>query len=229
MAIAALMLMTIAVSTVGCKSSNVSSKRNNSHKYVDLGLPSGTLWATCNVGANKPEEFGDYFAWGETTAKTTYDWKSYKYAKGTSDNDPKLTKYCRDSELGDNGFTDDLTILQPSDDAATVNWGNEWCVPTESQWKELFDNTIVTWTTLNGVSGRLYTASNGNSLFLPAIGERRGDELDKVGKNGNYWSNSNSDLYSRFAMYCRFGMDWNYIDCGEYRCYGLPVRPVRVK
>ena len=95
----------------------------NGHEYVDLGLPSGTLWATCNVGASKPEDYGGYFAWGETNPKNVYDWTTYKLCRGT---DRTLTKYCNDSYYGYNGFTDNLNTLQSNDDAATANWGIGW-------------------------------------------------------------------------------------------------------
>ena len=147
----------------------------NGHDYVDLGLPSGTLWATCNVGADKPEGFGDYFAWGETSPKTSYNWSTYQYCFGGSvDNDRcnTLTKYCDNSQYGYNGFTDSLTTLQAIDDAATVNWGNGWRTPSSNEWIELYYNTTSTMTTQNGVWGRLFIANNNMSLFLPAAGYR---------------------------------------------------------
>lgn len=156
------------------------------HEYVDLGLPSGTLWATRNVGANAPEEYGDYFAWGETLPKTTYDWSTYKYYGGYN----QLTKYCDYSAYGYNGFTDNLTTLQPSDDAATANWGSGWRMPSYEEWVELKENTTSTWMTRNGVNGRLFTASNGASLFLPAAGYRLNDELWQAVTSGCYWSSS---------------------------------------
>ena len=119
----------------------------NDHGYVDLGLPSGTLWATCNVGAETPEGYGDYYAWGETEPKTTYNWSTYQYANGTSLDDLQLTKYCSQFFFGYDGFTDNLTTLLPEDDAATVNWGAGWCMPTADQWGELLDNTSIAWTT----------------------------------------------------------------------------------
>lgn len=100
--------------------SNEESGTANGHEWVDLGLPSGTLWATCNVGANKPEDYGDYFAWGETTTKSTYNWDTYIYANGPIN---KLTKYCNNANYADNGFTDNLTTLQGRDDPAT-SWGS---------------------------------------------------------------------------------------------------------
>lgn len=135
--------------------------------YVDLGLPSGTLWATCNVGANSPEESGEAFAWGELVPKTDYTWENYKYSNGTS---KSLTKYCTKSEYGDNYFTDDLLELLPGDDVATMSWGADWRMPSKLQFDELLDESYTTAerATLNGVKGRKITSkSNGNSIFLP--------------------------------------------------------------
>lgn len=131
----------------------------NGHDYVDLGLPSGTLWATCNIGASSPENCGNYFAWGEVGAKAIYNWNTYKYCYGIQ---YQLTKYCNN---GKDGRVDNLTELQSIDDAASVNWGNGWCMPNKSQWKELKDNTTCTWITKNGMSGMLFTAKNGKSVF----------------------------------------------------------------
>ena len=195
----------------------------NGHDYVDLGLPSGTLWATCNVGATTPEGYGNYFAWGETEPKTSYNWSTYKYCNADYD---QLTKYCSNSSYGYNGFTDNLTVLQPSDDAATANLGSGWCMPTKGQWEELFQNTTNTWTTQNGVSGRLFTASNGRSLFLPAAGYRWDDELNLVGSNGYYWASSLGTDYPNRAV--NFG--FNSGSCGMYYYYrdsGQSVRAVR--
>ena len=114
------------------------SKQKDNHEWVDLGLPSGTLWATTNVGASKPEEYGDYFAWGETKPKSVYDWDTYKWCKG--DDYHQLTKYCNLSNYGDNGFVDNKTELDPGDDAAYVNWGSKWRMPSLEQMQELRDN-----------------------------------------------------------------------------------------
>ena len=132
----------------------------NGYEYVDLGLPSGLKWATCNVGAEKPEDFGDYFAWGETTPKKQYDWRTYKYCKGT---DRTLTKY---SDCN-NGFID-KTVLDSESDAATVNWGGLWRMPTDVELTELREQCTWTWTIQNGVNGYNVTGPNGNSIFLPA-------------------------------------------------------------
>ena len=186
------------------------------HEYVDLGLPSGTLWATCNVGANSPEESGDYFAWGETTTKDVYDWSTYRYCMGSQST---LTKYCSNASYGYNGFTDNLTTLLPEDDAATVNWGSGWCIPTAGQWGELYQNTTSTWTTQNGVPGRLFTAQNGNSLFLPR------SWFGTSGSQGWYWS---SELYIETyrARYFYFTPDYNGVPYWN-RDKGHNVRPVR--
>ena len=172
----------------------------NGHDYVDLGLPSGTLWATCNVGAETPEDYGDYFAWGETMPKGVYNWNTYQYCMGSENT---LTKYCNKSSYGYNGFIDNLTTLLPEDDAATANWGSSWRMPTVEDWEELYNNTTVTWTTQNGVRGRLFTASNGNSLFLPAAGVRWDGELNYTGDSCHYWSSSRytSDPSSAWDFY----------------------------
>ena len=195
------------------------------HAYVDLGLPSGLLWATCNVGAHAPEEYGDYFAWGETTPKDIYNWGTYQYCMGSSSS--TMTKYCNNSEYGYNGFTDDLTTLEPSDDAATANWGGGWRMPTKAEFEELYNNTTMTWTTQNSVNGRLFTASNGNSLFLPAAGYRYYSSLYDAGSYGFYWSSSLSTDYPNSSWAFRFDSgNYNMHDISR-RCYGQSVRPVR--
>ena len=195
----------------------------NGHGYVDLGLPSGTLWATCNVGATTPEGYGYYFAWGETKSKTTYNWDTYKYCNGGHD---QLTKYCNFYKFGYQGFTDNLTVLQPVDDAATANWGSGWCMPTKEQWEELYKNTDHSWKAWNGVNGRLFKGKNGAVLFLPAAGYRWDDELNGVGDYGRYWSSS---LYTDNPDNA-WGFDFNSDDYGmDYYDHlnGRSVRAVR--
>lgn len=194
------------------------------HGFVDLGLPSGLLWATCNVGADAPEEYGDYFAWGETQPKDYYGLNTYQYCNGSS---TTLTKYCNNSEYGYNGYTDDLTILLPEDDAATANWGSDWRMPTQAEWQELLDNTTNIWTTQNGVSGRLFTASNGNSLFLPAAGYRRDGSLSAAGSVGIYFSSSLYTDNPNNAWGFIFSSSMTYIFEFNSRYYGLSVRAVR--
>ena len=192
--------------------------------YVDLGLPSGLLWATCNVGAEMPEDYGNYFAWGETQPKDYYDWSTYQYCNGSENT---LTKYCNNSSYGYNGFTDDLTILLPEDDAATANWGSDWRMPTQAEIQELLDNTTFTWTQLNGVNGRLFTAANGNSLFLPAAGYRGDSSLFYADSIGNFWSSSLKTDGPNYAR--RFYSDWgNYGNGSSWRSCGQSVRPVRI-
>ena len=199
---------------------------SNGHEYVDLGLPSGNLWATCNVGANTPEDYGDYFAWGETQPKDYYDWSTYQYANGTSWEDPQLIKYCTEAYYGYNGFTDNLSTLLPEDDAATANWGSDWRMPTQEEWQELLNNTTVTWTTQNGVNGRLFTASNGNSLFLPAAGYHLYSNLYGSGSWGFYWSSSLSTDDPGSAWHLDFDSLGYYMDCIGRRD-GFTLRPVR--
>ena len=195
------------------------------HEHVDLGLPSGTLWATCNVGASAPEEYGDYFAWGETAPKDYYDWSTYKWCIGGT---YWLTKYCTESDCGYDGFTDGKTELDPEDDAAYVNWGPSWRMPTKEQCQELCDQCTWTYTERNGVFGRLVTGPNGNTLFLPAAGSRWYDSLYDAGSYGLYWSrtlNSRSPGYA-YGL-CFDSGDWNYCGYADRYC-GKTVRAVRV-
>ena len=200
-------------------------KENNlelGHEYVDLGLPSGLKWATCNIGATRPEEYGDYFAWGETEPKTTYNWSTYKYCKGTKNT---LTKYCREGSYGYNGFTDNKTVLDPEDDAASVNWGGNWRMPTDAEMIELREQCTWTWTTQNEVNGYKVVGKNGNFIFLPAAGCMDYSSLYDAGSFGYYWSSSlrMSYPYRAYIVDLVSGhVDGNYRD----RYYGLSVRPV---
>ena len=194
---------------------------SGAYQYVDLGLPSGLLWATCNVGAEIPEGYGSYFAWGEIQPKSSFLWNTYQYCHGSSNT---LTKYCNRSSYGYNGFTDNLTTLLPEDDAATANWGADWRMPTMTEWNELNNNTASTWATLNGVKGKLYTASNGNGIFLPSAGHRLGSSLSDAGSCGHYWSSSLYDYPNRAKEY-DFGVMNYYFD--SYRYFGQSVRAVR--
>ena len=197
------------------------------HEWVDLGLPSGTLWATCNVGASTPEENGKYFAWGETSPKSKYSWSTYKY--GTAEN--QLTKYCTQSNYGKNGFTDNKTVLDAEDDAATANWGNGWRMPTKGELDELCNNCSSVWTTQGGKKGRLLAGPNGNTLFLPAAGYYLEGSLYDAGSEGYYWSNSLGGNPDR-AYYLVFDWDDSYTNVIAYnhfnagRFNGQSVRPV---
>ena len=210
----------------------MSSGPQDEHEWVDLGLPSGTLWATCNVGASAPEEYGDYFSWGETEPKEVYNWSTNKWfiedhydANGIL-HFGGITKYCTNSSYGYNGFTDGKTELDPEDDAASVNWGASWRMPTLEQQQELKDNCTWTWTQQNGVKGCLVTGQNGNFIFLPAAG-MRGKKIYDEGLWGYYWSRSLHSDDSDDA----FSLNFNSDDVGLYdssRSGGFTVRAVRV-
>ncbi len=200
----------------------VSTGTLSGHDWVDLGLPSGTRWATCNVGTTVPEGYGDYFAWGETTTKTTYNWSTYIYCNGSNST---LTKYCNNSSYGNNGFTDNLTTLEASDDAAAANWGTGWRMPTREEMNELYSNCTHEWTTQNGVNGRLFTGPNGNSIFLPAAGRRVDSDLGYAGSCGYYMSSSLFSSGTDYAWSLYFNSDG--YDMGiSCRYYGLTVRAV---
>ncbi len=194
---------------------------SSAHEMVDLGLPSGLLWATCNVGASTPYEDGDFFAWGETEPKSDYSWSTYKWCNGSSST---LTKYCASSSYGYNGFTDDKTVLDAEDDAATVNWGAGYRMPTYAEFCEL--KSTCTWTWDSSHNGYTVTGKNGNSIFLPASGNRYGSSLIAHGSYGYYWS---ATLYSGAAFHAYFfyfdsGYHYPYFD--YYRYGGQAVRPV---
>lgn len=195
----------------------------NGHEYVDLGLPSGTLWATCNIGAETVEEFGDYFAWGETEPKELYDWKSYQYGRFIHER-YELNKYCTDSAYGFNGFVDNLTVMEPDDDVARTCWGEGWRMPTIGEWEELFLNTTGVWTTLNDVKGWRCTASNGNSLFLPAAGYWWDDAFNA--DLGLYWSRTINKEFPYRAWGFHFNCDSSHLCGSSDRNRGQTVRAV---
>ncbi len=192
----------------------------NGHEYVDLGLTSGTLWATCNVGATSPEDYGDYFAWGETTPKEIYNESTYKYCNGSYNT---LTKYCTYSDYG---TVDNKRTLESADDAATANWGGSWRMPTTTEQQELHEECIWVWTTLNGVNGYHVTGSNGNSIFLPVTGFYNESALSDSGVVGHYWSSSldesGSDGAYIFELYS-YSSAWGG---RRPRDWGHSVRPV---
>ena len=188
----------------------------NGHEYVDLGLPSGLKWATCNVGANKPEDYGDYFAWGEVTTKSEYTEKNYNFG------------------LLMTGFLNLITIgsLIKKYDAARVNWGGKWRMPTEEELNELWFKCEWVWMSQDGKCGYSVTGPNGNSIFLPAAGLRDGSSLYYAGSKGYYWSSTPGE-------YGDYGVCYLYFDdfkrettsscisiIGHSRYFGLSVRPV---
>ncbi len=199
------------------------------HGYVDLGL--SVMWATCNVGAESMLEPGDLIAWGEVSPKDNYADSTYKWG---GDGYRKVTKYVA-SEVS--GEIDSLLTLLPEDDAATVNWGDEWRMPTEEEWDELRENCYVEFRNVNGVAGHMITAKNGNWIFLPAVNYI--SEFNDSGKDehGYYWSSSLriNVYYSDWAISETLGHS-NYSGKGKdsakgamQRSWGMSVRPVRAK
>ncbi len=201
------------------------------HEYVDLGLPSGTLWATCNIGAEYPTDGGNYFAWGETATKHLFSCDNYKWCEGSM---YTLTKYNTSSSHG--SVVDDKKRLEAEDDAATVLWGPNWCMPTSTQIAELMNknHTTFTWTTMSTPRGgsmngyKIVSKYNDNFIFLPAVGYRDdGETTNEWGAYGYYWS---SDLSSEgpntgySLFFKRYKFEWT----GATRAVGHSIRPVRV-
>ncbi|MCQ2259273.1 MAG: hypothetical protein MJZ41_14985 [Bacteroidaceae bacterium] len=219
---------------------------NDTHEYVDLDLPSGTLWATMNVGAESPEDYGNYYAWGETKAygeedtsnahnysfnnnssykKTYYYCSTYKWCNDS--NSSSFTKYNTDSSRG---IVDNKKVLELADDAAYVNWGENWRMPTHAEMQELYNNCTWTWTSLNGKDGFKVSSKKDSSkyIFLPAAGYRDNGSLSIDGRGGFFWSSSLYEDYPFEARYLSF--DWGRIYPGYYdydRYLGFSVRPVR--
>ncbi|MCQ2340448.1 MAG: DUF1566 domain-containing protein [Paludibacteraceae bacterium] len=221
-----LTLMAVATITLtGCEKNSKDEPQmpltpSKDVQAIDLGL--SVKWANMNIGATTPEGYGAYFAWGETSPKTTYNWSTYKYMQSGKSSWEYITKYTvPDDEKkgiwynGDTFIGDNKTTLEPKDDAAHVNWGGNWRMPTKAECKELETQCTCTWTdnyNNTGVKGRIFTSNaNGNSIFLPA--------------SGYYWSSSLNEGGSYCADCLYFDSDrvsWG----STHRCYGLSVRPV---
>ena len=198
---------------------------NDGFQYVDLGLPSGTLWATCNVGASKPSDYGLYFQWGDTQGYTANqvgtgegqkkfasDWSDYKW--GVSPNFTKYTTLCLALEL--------------NDDAAHVNMGGDWHIPSPTQIRELIGNTTTAWTTLDGANGRLFTSKkdSSKSIFIPAAGGAWGGLVQLSGDYGSVWSSMLDTADVGSGQYLNFYSGDVNLGSGGYRCDGLSVRGV---
>ena len=197
-------LCCMAAAFAACEKNDVepTAGTENGHDYVDLGLPSGLKWATCNVGASTPEGYGDYFAWGETNTKSTYSLDTYTY-------------------------TDNKPVLDPENDAARINWGGAWRMPTDAEWQELRDNCTWTWKTLNGINGFEVKGSNGNAIFLPAAGFRSSNDVFYTGHYGCYWSSSLDTTAPSNAKFVEFQSEDNDIFRNYYsRVCGQSVRAV---
>ncbi len=203
----------------------------NGHDYVDLGLSSGTIWATCNVGADKPEVFGDYFAWGETESKveneyfSNYSWSSYKYCEGTYET---LTKYCTN---GAYGRIDGKDILETIDDAVAVLWGGDWRTPTTSEIQELIDECKWEWVADyngTGIAGCVVSSKkkgNTSAIFLPAAGYRYDFGIYDEGYGAFYWASKTHEEHSCHAYYLYFDADIANVSY-YYRAHGRSLRPV---
>lgn len=210
--------------------------------YVDLGLSSGTLWATCNLGAKSPEQFGDYYGWGEIKPHFYkgkwskplqegyygYCWPNYRLCNRSF---KLLTKYCCHEEYGNKGFTDYRVLLNPEDDAASVVMGRQWHIPTEEQWQELIDEAVWTWTeNYHNTSVSGYIVANRHNkdvhIFLPAAGFYDKNRFFQGGFTGDYWSSSLDSDDSSYAWFVSFHHD----DCNvvrNNRYYGISIRAVR--
>ena len=207
---------------IGKRSKGGVVRKEDEVKYVDLGFPSGTIWATCNLGASSPEEYGNYYAWGETEPKDKYTWGNYKFE--TQNNFIKnFEKYNKE---------DGKTILDPEDDAAHVVLGGKWHMPTKEQIKELIDNTNIEKSELKGVEGILFTSkTNDNTLFFPFSGYMVDSSVHE-NYGCYYWSSSLNEKYSDNAI----SIDSDYYDrhksddwekfSSEYRYRGLCIRGV---
>lgn len=185
----------------------------NGHEWVDLGL--SVKWATCNVGASSPSEYGDYYAWGETSTKSSYDWSNCFDCLDTTGNSWGTYK------LGGQ------TRISPSSghDTARENWGVTWRMPTDAENDELCTKCKWTWTSQGGHNGYKVTGPNGNSIFLPAAGYRFGTVSGSVGSYGYYWSGTLTSSLSNFARGLSFGSSGHDTN-GNGRRYGRSVRPV---
>ena len=203
------------------------------HEYVDLGL--SVKWATCNVGADKPEDYGDFFAWGELAPKESYTWENYRFRAGGNDySDIRFSKYTSTNNEGKSLNVDDKTVLAPEDDAAHVYWGGEWRMPTYDEWNELHDSCTWTWTTVNSGPGlqfvngyRIRSNVQGytdSTIFLPAAGYyTSGNHIES--SFNHYWSSSPPSKDSRYVRCLSFTPKDIYNETVR-RSNGMPIRPV---
>ncbi len=192
-------------------------------EYVDLGLPSGTLWATCNIGASSSGDYGHYFAWGETKPKGAYNWLSYIFGTDKS----QLTKYCSVADYGKDGYVDSKYTLDLEDDAAYINWGSDWRMPTAEEVAELVESCSWTWCIVDGKIGCKGMGTNGNTIFFPAAGRYDGGSLWHTGEYGYYWVSSlfqnQPDCSESFFFHAE--EIWAYSCWGRF--FGFPIRAIK--
>lgn len=195
----------------------------NGHDYVDLGL--SVKWATCNVGASSLSDYGNYYAWGETSTKAKYCWDTYKWCNGSSES---FIKYCTDSKYGN---IDNKTTLELSDDVANSKWGMPWRLPTEKECEELSEKCTWKWTTINGHKGNIVTGPNGNSIFLPAAGQYENAVIYGRNEGGYYWSSSlhrdtGYDAIPLSNLKHQSTVPFLRASGGQLRSTGCTIRPV---
>ncbi len=231
----AFLALSLCVSLSACGSDDDDAPEVKDGSYapagvvaVDLGLPSGTKWANVNLGASKPEDTGDYFAWGEIVGYSLessgehFAWSNYQWGNG---DESSLTKYGFENKYGKFGVEDNLTILSLEDDAAHVIWGGNWHIPTSDDIKELVEKCTWTWVKHGDTNGYEIKGANGKSIFIPAAGERSGNEHRFLNTGGRIWTSTLASDDPRHAQYLLFyGGEHSLKDFNRY--YGLTIRPV---
>lgn len=220
MKVQAILFFSVLILLPSCKDDNevlltsyLTCPDNNHPHPIDLGLPSGTKWACCNVGATDPEDYGGYFAWGEIEEKDYYDESTYKY--------------CNDNGEFFNHIGND--IAGSKYDVAHMKWGGEWCMPTDYQQRELRENCSCKWTIQKGVDGLLIVGSNGGTIFLPAAGDRLCDYFNNKGVSGSYLSSSLNPNDENFAYHLWFDTNkqsWKFSYGYSIRYKGVTVRAI---
>ena len=236
LALTAVVMMSVAFTA--CSSDDNDSKPNpDAFEYVDLGLPSGTKWATCNVGANKPEQSGNYYAWGEIKTKKNYDWSTYKWMEKGKANWKNINKYTVPDKQTDAIWYSDQTIssfkgdnkkiLEDEDDVATVKLGKPWRTPTKDELQELISECNWAWINDNDKKGfEIKSRRNNNKIFMPVAGFRKDSEILSAGNVGFYMSKSIDTNNSSKCEYLNLNIVKSFIS-QESRCFGYLVRPVR--
>lgn len=200
------------------------SSAQSKHQYVDLGL--SVKWATCNIGADKPEEHGEYFSWGETENKRINNWETYTFTEGDKN---EISKYCSNSQYGWHELADSLSALEPDDDVAHKKWGGNWRIPTKAEMKELLDNCTWTWTTRNDINGYLVTGKKpgytDRSIFIPVTGAYDNGKLFGSKDHGHYWSRDCGTVYPADAYTLELSVREASVGMIS-RCQSIAVRPV---